>query len=127
MKRTLSLVATLVLTTLPLLLIALLFGLKSLLGGMFFATYLSLLIGGAVLLFAVVLPALRWLDSVKARGLLPVIGIIAGVVVLLGAFLTWRLHGNPLYGFGIALGATALGAFLYRTFDRKLAGRKQPA
>lgn len=121
MKRTLALIAALVLCTLPILLIALLLGIKSLFGGFLFATYLALLVGGGALLFLVVLPALAWIDRMKANGGLAKIGLVVGLGVLLGAVLALWHHASGaqlFWTFALSIGAAAGVAYVYRMFTK---------
>ena len=119
MKRTLALIAALVLCTLPILLISLLLGIKSLFGGFLFATWLALLVGGGVLLFVVVLPALRWIDTMKANGGLAKIGLVLGIGVVVGAVLALWHHAQGaqlFWTFALSIGAAFGVALLYRKF-----------
>jgi hypothetical protein len=121
MKRTLALIAALVLCTLPILLVALLLGIKSLFGGFLFATWLALLVGGGALLIFVVLPALRWIDQMKSNGGLAKIGLVAGLGVLLGAVLALWHHAQGaqlFWTFALSIGASAGVAYVYRMFTR---------
>ncbi len=121
MKRTLALIAALVLCTLPILLIALLLGIKSIFGGFLFGTWLALLIGGGVLLFVVVLPALRWIDRMKANGGLVAIGLVLGIGVLIGGVLALWHHAQGaqlFWTFALSIGAAAGVAYVYRMFTR---------
>ena len=123
MKRTLMLVGILVLVTLPVLLIALALGTKSVLGGFLFALYFGLLLGGGALLIFVVLPALRWLDKVRAKGPWAVIALLVGVGVVLGGVLALVFHAkseNLPWIFAFSIGLPLAGAALYRRFARAL-------
>jgi hypothetical protein len=119
MKRTLALVAALVLCTLPILLISLVLGIKSLFGGFLFAMYLALLIGGGALLILVVLPALRWIDKMKSNGGLAKIGLVLGIGVVVGAVLALWHHAQGaqlFWTFALSIGAAFGVALLYRKF-----------
>ena len=121
MKRTLALIAALVLCTSPILLIALILGIKSLFGGFLFATYLALLLGGGALLFLVVLPALRWIDKMKANGGLVAIGLVVGIGLIVGSVLVlWHhLSGAQLFWtYALSIGASAGVAYVYRMFTK---------
>ena len=121
MKRTLALVAALVLCTLPILLISLVIGTKTLFGGFLFGIWLALLIGGGLLLFVVVLPALRWIDKMKANGGLVAIGLVLGIGVVLGGILSLALHaqGSQIFWtFALSIGAAAGVAYVYRMFTK---------
>lgn len=121
MKRTLALIAALVLCTLPILLISLAIGTKTLFGGFLFTIWLALLIGGGALLFLVVLPALRWIDRMKANGGLVAIGLVLGIGLLVGAVLSLVLHAQGsqvFWTFALSIAASAGVAYVYRMFTK---------